>query len=96
MTFAAAVLFAVSAAAQLVGVALILVDIVHARRLLRHGNMGRIDGGNAAGVSSVEGSLVDAVAYLVKTHARQTWAVFLIVVGIVTGTVGNYCALTWS
>lgn len=96
MTDAARILFVVAAAAELAGVALIVIDIVRARRLLRKRLVRGIDGGNALtdwSKLTVAETSDPVEMFLLEGRASQALAVVLLVVGILAGTVGNFLTL---
>jgi hypothetical protein len=87
------VLFGVASLAEVIAVLLIIGEMKKARMLAKSSNRNILDGGNAAGQSTVDKSFGSVVEFLLKSRAQQTWAVVLILVGICCGIVGNFLAL---
>lgn len=89
------VLFVVSAASELGGVALIVAGIRAAKKKLDTPVPHIIDGGGAASshIWAPRESSGSADTFLLEAMERQWLAVTLLVIGIVTGTVGNFLTL---
>jgi hypothetical protein len=98
MTLAAAILFAVAAAAELGGVALIVAGIRAAKRKLDTPVRHSIDGGNAFStfVYPPREARNAPEVFVLEAMEKQRLAVALLVLGIVAGTVGNFLTLDWS
>lgn len=95
MQIAAGFLFIASAAAELVGVILIVRGIRAAKKKLDTPVEHIIDGGGAADshVWPPRQSSDSPEVFLLEAMERQGLAVALLVVGIVAGTVGNFLTL---
>jgi hypothetical protein len=93
MVILAGVLLGVASLAEVIAVLLIIGEMKKARMLARSPNRNVLDGGNAAGESTVENSFGSVVDFLLESRAQQAWAVVLILAGICCGIVGNVLTL---
>lgn len=89
------VLFVVSAASELGGVMLIVGGIRAAKRKLDTPVPHIIDGGGAEGghIWAPRASSGSPDTFLLEAIERQWLAVILLVIGILSGTVGNFLTL---
>ena len=92
MHIAAGILYALAAAFEIAGVALVVSLARKIRRMLRTGALSRIDGGDASGRKRQPDSL-DILALLTEDAARPWVASALLVAGILAGAAGNFLTL---
>lgn len=93
MRTAAAVCYVLACLAELGGVALIVREAVTAKRVLTKWEAADNPANDGAGTWD-QAALVNKVAStLLAARAGAAWAVVLLVVGIITGTIGNFLTL---
>lgn len=96
MNFAAGILFAVAAVAELGGVLLIVAGIRAARKHLDTPFVRVIDGRHPGSDSNLPPRTNGdpSEVFLLRAMERQGIAVVLLVIGIIAGTVGNFLTLS--
>lgn len=82
-----------AAAAEVVGIVLIVREMRRARSYLRLGNYNIIDGGNASGKVNTPGAAGEVNDWMLRSSANRTAAVVLLFLGVGLGTAGNIVSL---